>query len=359
MQIFNHLARWGRPMCGAAIIPFFFGLTSAAFASDLDASKALCDATVSTFNTQFTTLKPLDAMDNIPVDSGLIVHTIHGPGDGTTELNMDALNLLTPDLSKTCGDFMMGKGTPDDKEIFLPWCGSNRNALTKALSDASSWTYLRSDALNNPSANQPVNNVVCEANDNKRYGLIFNNAYMNKSDNLGCMYPLDGDTGNRTERGCGVTQNPDVPISEGQGTCPTSEDPSAYIQEFDRLLALRDSRGSLASYAGSLTCALPRSKFDVWVDVRKQINLSKTTWPVNEFVLWNWDTYSTADLVRENVIIGVYYLSDCARVEFDGSRQEAQAIADLYKDWTTVKLPVVNLSNAALNAKSATPFSCQ
>ncbi|MGC1495253.1 MAG: hypothetical protein WA790_05540 [Sulfitobacter sp.] len=297
------------------------------------------------------------------VDSGLIVHTLHGPGTAPTELNMAALNALAVDDNKTCGDFMTDPNGP----VFLPWCGSNRNVKSGALSDASSWTFVRQDTVNNSSAIQPVNDVVCEASNNKRYGLIFNNAYMNKADNLGCMYALDGDTGNRTGRGCGVSQNPGFSQhtidTEAQGACPLTDDAADYLADFDQLLQYTYNGQSKASIAGSLICSLPKSKFDVWVEARKNINLGATTWPLNEFVLWNWDTYSAADLAAENVITGIYYLSNCAPPRggspvADGNRAEAQSIADLYKKWTGVDLPVVNLSNAELHNKSDTPFSC-
>ena len=350
--IFEH----GRQLIGRTILPIVICCASGAYAEDLTASKTLCSASVKNFNQQFANIKSLDAQGNIPEDSGMIVHTIHGPGQGPTELNLAKLNALKVDAGKTCGDFM--NAAPP---VFLPWCGSNRNAKTKKLSDASSWSYIRLDTLNNRTAKQPTNDVVCENGDNKRYGLIFNNAYMNENNNLGCMYPLDGDTGNRTHMGCGISQNGGIPQKiiqkEGQGSCPVSDDTKAYITDFNQLLNYHNGGQSYASFAGSLICSLPKSKFDVWVDVRKKIDLAYTTWPVNEFVLWNWETYSTANLAQNNFITGIYYLSGCAAAS-NGTRVEAQAIADLYKKWSGVELPVVNLSNLDLHQKSTTPFSC-
>ncbi len=363
MHVFKNMLARGNHLIIRALIPLTFCVSSAAYAEDLTASQTLCAASIGSFNQQFTTIKPLDASGDMPVDSGLIVHTIHGPGMDPAELNMTKLNALPVDLGKTCGDFMTAANP-----VFLPWCGSNRNVATQKLSDASSWTFIRHDTLINASAQQPTNEVVCEPSNNKRYGLIFNNSYMNGTntaaarDNLGCMYPLDGDTGNRTQMGCGISQNPGIPQpvikQEGHGTCPLTDDKTAYLGEFDKLLGFSYRGKSYASVAGSMVCSLPKSKFDLWVDVRKNVNLSQTTWPVNEFVLWNWDTYTTADLAKNDYITGIYYMSDCAST-YDGTRAEAQEIADLYKKWTGVELPVVNLSNAALHKKNNTPFSCR
>lgn len=356
MQLWKNTCKHGRYLIGRMILPIVIFCASGAHAEDLTASITLCSATVNDFNHQFANIKSLDTKGNIPESSGLIVHTIHGAGKGPAELNLAQLNALTVDANKTCGDFM--NATPP---VFLPWCGSNKNAQTKKFSDASSWSYIRLDTLNNSTAQQPTNDVVCESSNNKRYGLIFSNAYMNENNNLGCMYPLDGDTGNRTHMGCGISQNSGIPPhiiqQEGQGSCPVTDDSNTYITDFNQLLKYNYGGKSYASVAGSLICSLPKSKFDVWVDVRKKIDLADTTWPVNEFVLWNWETYSTADLAKNNFITGIYYLSGCA-VASDGTRAEAQAIADLYKKWSGVDLPVINLSNSELHKKSATPFSC-
>ena len=115
-----------------------------------------------------------------------------------------------------------------------------------------------------------------------------------------------------------------------------------------------------ASYAGSLVCSLAGSQFDTYVEVRKDIPLQYTDWPVSEFVLWNWDQYSANDL--RDILVGIYYTTGCQGPGgpiSDGSREDAQDIADLFADWTGVNVPVVNLSNAAMRQGSKTPFSCQ
>lgn len=86
---------------------------------------AVCSSAATAFNTAFTTVKPMMA-GNVPDGSGLLVHTIHGPGAGPTELHLDALQppAMTPDADKTCGDYL-------NKGIYLPWCGSNQDPLTK------------------------------------------------------------------------------------------------------------------------------------------------------------------------------------------------------------------------------------
>lgn len=308
----------------------------------------LCTSAIGAFNKQFTTTNGLDKNGNLPLDSGLIVHTIHGPGTGAAELNMKALNALTVDATKTCGAFM-------NANTFLPWCGSNKSSGGQ-WDDSSSWSYIRQDTLINGRNNQHPDEVVCADSNNKKYGLIFSNAYMNAADNLGCMYPLDGDTGNRTNRGCGISQNPIINKTDAQGACPLTDTVKQYEADFQKLLT--DANGQYASYAGSLVCSLAKSQFDIWVNARKDINLSYTIWPVDEFVLFNWDTYSTSALAKNNYLIGIYYLTGCSNATSDGNRKDAQAIADLYKKWSGVDVPVVNLSNSALQAKSSTPFSC-
>ena len=326
------------------------------FAAALDAREtaapaALCTNAVVELNKRFITTKGLDSNGNIPEDSGLIVHTIHGPGTGAAELNMKQLNALPVDAARTCGAFM-NMSPP----VYLPWCGSNRNPLTHAWDDSSSWTYIRHDTLLHGAALQRPDEVVCDDTNNKKYGLIFSNAFMNEGDNLGCMYPLDGDTGKRVKMGCGISQNDDIDRSDAQGRCASGETLVEYLADFKNLLT--DDGGRFASYAGSLICSLSKAQFDLWVEARQRIDLSRTAWPVNEFVLFDWDTYSTADLASKRFLVGIYFLSGCSGAT-DGNRQQAQAIADLYRKWSGVDVPVVNLSNSVMRAKGTTPFSCQ
>jgi len=169
------------------------------------------------------------------------------------------------------------------------------------------------------------------------------------------MYPLDGDTGNRSKMGCGISQNPSIDKTDAQGACPATETIALYSSDFQNLLTANN--GQYASYAGSLICSLSKPQFDLWVSARKTIDLSKTTWPVNEFVLFNWETYSTSALASKRYLTAVYYLTGCASAS-DGNRKDAQAIADLYKKWSGVDVPVVNLSNDAMRTNSGPPFSC-
>lgn len=262
---------------------------TAAGAKDLGTSIGLCQASIATLNKQFNTTNGLDKNGNLPLDSGLIVHTIHGPGTGAAELNLKKLNALAVDTTKTCGAFMNLK-----PPVYLPWCGSNQNPVTHQWDDSTSWTYIRSDTLINGRNSQRPDEVVCDDTDNKKYGLIFSNAYMNDGTNLGCMYPLDGDTGNRTKMGCGISQNQSIITKDAQGACPSTETLAQYSADFKNLLTT--SGGQYASYAGSLICSLSKPQFDLWVGARKTVDLSFTAWPVNEFVLFNWDTYSTSAL---------------------------------------------------------------
>lgn len=320
------------------------------YAQGQDASAGLCSASVGAFNTQFTTFNGLDASGNLPLDSGLIVHTLHGPGPDPGEMDLKTLNALPVDASKTCGDYLN-----ESPPVFLPWCGSNTDPQTHQLSDSSSWTYIRQDTLIDGRNTQRPDEVVCADTNNKKYGLIFSNAYMNEGNNLGCMYPLDGDTGNRADRGCGISENPHINRTDAQAQCVASETLSQYEARFQQLLT--DNGGQYASYAGSLVCSLAKPQFDLWVSARESINLSYTAWPVDEFVLFNWDTFSTSTLASNEYLVGIYYLSGCSMAS-DGNRNDAQAIADLYKKWSGVDLPVVNLSNSAMQAKSSAPFSC-
>lgn len=313
----------------------------------------LCTGAAEAFNKRFTTIAGQGPNGELPSDSGLIVHTIHGPGTPPGQpgyLDLAALAALPVDTEKTCGAYLA-------EGHFLPWCGSNHDPETGGLSDASSWTYIRLDTLIRGAKPGKDDEVVCSDSFDKRYGLIFSNTYLNQSDNLGCMYPLDGDTGNRSNRGCGVTENSGIVHFDAQGSCPVGDSAGAYEADFDTLVTA--DNGAYASYAGSLICSLPKGAFDTWVDVRQSIDLGHTDWPVNEFVLWNWDSYTVADLADQGVLEGVFYLSGCQRTDVDGDRAVAQAIADLYETWSGVALPVVNLSNAQMRAKSETPFSCQ
>ena len=97
------------------------------------AQTSLCSAAIGPLNKQFTTTNGLDKNGNLPLDSGLIVHTIHGPGTGAAELNLKKLNALTVDTAKTCGAFM--NMTPP---VYLPWCGSNQNVRTGRWDDSTS-----------------------------------------------------------------------------------------------------------------------------------------------------------------------------------------------------------------------------
>jgi len=320
---------------------------------------SVCSTAANKFNASFSTIKPLSG-GNFAIDSGVLVHTIHGPGTGPTELNMKALNALPVQSTKTCGDLLK-------VGIYLPWCGSNRDPNTHAINDTSSWSYLRHDTLVQGKSSGRTDNVVCAASDNKKYGLIFSNNYLNQSvksvDNFGCMYPLDGDTGNRAGRGCGVSVNPDSCIvkSISKGACAANIDAATYEADFASLLSFNGGRS--ASCAGSMVCSLDKSQFDVWVNARQKIDLTHTAWPMDEYVLYNWDTYSTQDIANQNTLIGIYYLTGCTAPGWapsvqDGVAKEAQEIAALYKKWSGVDVPVVNLSNAAMHSKSTTPFSC-
>lgn len=340
-----------RSYSGLAAFLFLVSIfPTAAIAKGPAPSLSLCQNAVAAFNQQFNTTNGLDKNGDLPLDSGLIVHTIHGP-DKTA---LDALNALPVDADKTCGAYL--NMTPP---VFLPWCGSNKDPRTQQWDDSSSWTYIRSDTLIDDRNLLRPDEVVCSDTGNKNYGLIFSNAYMNVSTNtlpnLGCMYPLDGDTGNRTQMGCGISQNPNIDRTYAQGACPSSETLKRYGADFSQLLNV--DNGQEASYAGSLICSLSKPQFDLWIGARQTIDLSFTTWPVNEFVLFNWETYSTNDLANNKYLVGMYYLSGCSKAS-GGTRADAQAIADLYAKWSGVDLPVVNLSNQDMRVGGNAPFSC-
>lgn len=326
-------------------------------------SEQLCQSTAQVLNTQFMTKSPLNADGTMPEDAGVIVHTIHGPKPNPSAkgvfLDLKFLNTLDPVPDATCGDLMTGKvkkfgGT----EIYLPWCGSNRKpGEPLSLSDASSWTYLRTDTLLNSTATN-TDEVVCRAGDNKHYGLIFSNTYMNISNNLGCMFPLDGDTGSRPEQGCGASLNPVVAGLSHFGPCTfdqgatTDEKSTAYLNDFGNLIQVRPD------LAGSRVCSLSKADFDTWVNVRQKVKLNFTGWPENEFVLRNWDKYSSQDLAINGFLIGIYYLTGCADGTF-GNAEDAQKIADLYSSWTGgATVPVFEISNQAIASGSKTPFQC-
>ncbi|WP_299046025.1 hypothetical protein [uncultured Tateyamaria sp.] len=319
------------------------------------AQSASCTALAGELNTRFVTVKSQQPGAGVPEDSGIIVHTIHGPGTqsgvppGTPGyLDLGQLNALPVDATQSCGTYL-GQGD------YLPWCGSNLTpgATPPVLSDASSWTYVRADTLIHGAMPGVDDEVVCSDDKDKRYGLIFSNAFMNDGPNLGCMYPLDGDTGNRDSKGCGATTHvwPNRPV--GQAACTDPETAQTYLGDYNTILA------ASGSVAGSLICSLAADQFNTWVAVRKKVDLSQTTWPVNEFVLHNWDSYSTAQLAQGKYVQGIYYLSGCQRTSRPGLKSDAQKIADLYRKWSGVDVPVVALSNAALRNKSNTPFSCQ
>lgn len=325
------------------------------YATDMTHANAICSKAVIDLNTRFSTVKGLNNGD-LPLDSGVIVHTLHGPGTSSQEMNIAALNKVPVDTSKSCGDYLTAS-----PPVYLPWCGSNTTPSGSSLADASSWTFIRQDTLINGRNAKRPDEVVCDTNNNKRYGLIFSNAFMNTADNLGCMYPLDGDTGFRLDRGCGLTTpHNNVNPTDGFPQCPLTDKASDYLDEFKTLTT--EDGGAFASFAGSLVCSLGKSQFDIWVDARKNIDLQFTDWPVTEFVLWNWDEYTTADLAKQGILEGVYYLTGCTTDTGpipDGTQAEAQEIADLYKKWTGIELPVVNLSNAAMRQNGNAPFSCQ
>ncbi len=338
---------------------FAFFLNGVACAADGDAQQSiLCSLSVETLNKNFVTVKGMRENYTFPPDSGVLVHTIDWP----EELNMDALEALQPDASKTCGEFM-NMSPP----IHLPWCGSNKGAVQKS-DDSSSWTYLRNDTLINRANSKNPNEVFCSDKNDRMYGLIFSNDYLNAnrnhsaSQNFGCMYPLDGDTAKRQENGCGISENPHIDRTDAKGKCPLGIDMAQYMADFEKLLTVQ--RGS---YAGSLVCSLADiDQFDFWASVRKSIDLTYTDWPVNEFVLLNWNKYSTRDLASEYFLIGFYYQTGCKASSKDGhvidlpdgSRARAERFASLYKTWSGVDLPVVNLSNAAMRKNGSPPFSC-
>ncbi|MCC7250120.1 MAG: hypothetical protein IT473_15975, partial [Lysobacter sp.] len=91
---------------------------TAAIAKGPAPSLGLCQNAVATFNQQFDTTNGLDKNGDLPLDSGLIVHTIHGPDKAT----LIALNALPVDADKTCGAYLNMK-----PPVFLPWCGSNKD----------------------------------------------------------------------------------------------------------------------------------------------------------------------------------------------------------------------------------------
>ena len=356
----------------------FSGITLAlacALVPDVSAAESIapsCTVAAETLNKRFITVKALQSNGDLPEDSGILAHTIHGPGanpGATGYLDFGALDALTAKmqtactnpqsqacrayLDKTCGAYL-SEGT------FLPWCGSNHVPGQNTLSDASSWTYVRADTVIQGAQLGVDDEVVCtkETDYDKRYGLIFSNGYMNQTvngkDNLGCMYPMDGDTGFRKDQGCGISVRGFANQGQAEAQCPLTETSEDYESYFETLI---ETRGSVA---GSLTCSLAKSQFNTWVDVRKRVDLSKTIWPVNEFVLWNWDTYTAEDIARSGFLIGIYYVSGCERSpNAPGDPKVAQRIAGFYKDWTGVDLPVVKLDNAAIRKRTDRPFACQ
>lgn len=333
---------------------------------------ASCSEAAEMFNERFIMVKSLQSNGDLPMDSGILVHTIHGPGippGASGYLDFVGLRQLTQEMktactnpqsadclsyrTETCGEYLVSKK-------FLPWCGSNHVPHSgNTLSDSSSWTFVRADTVIQGAKPGKEDEVVCDAgNYDKRYGLIFSNGYMNETangkDNFGCMYPLDGDTGFREAQGCGISVRPFANKGQAWAQCPLSETSEAYGNYFKTLIKDRKS------LAGSLTCSLEKSQFNTWVDVRKRVDLSETEWPVNEFVLWNWNSYTTDDIAQNGYLIGIYYLAGCARSPGDdGKASVARQIASLYKDWTGVTLPVVQLSNAAIRNRTDKPFSCR
>lgn len=308
----------------------------------------LCSASAATLNKQFRTVKRLETNGDLPEGSGVIVHTIHGPGARPDELDFNKLNVIAVDADKTCGTLM-------DENIYLPWCGANRMNAQHQWEDFSSWSYLRRDTLRQGSSIQHPDEVYCSDTDNKKYGLIFDNSFMNQNDNLGCMYPIDGGTDTRAQKGCGKSFNPKIVTVNAQAMCPIDMTAHSYEKDWDHLLT--GAGDAYASYAGDLICSLQKPQFDLWVDLRKTLDLSKSGSSVNEFVLFNWNTYSTINLASGGYLTGIYYLTGCSQAT-DGNQQDAAAIADLYKKWSGVDVPVINLSNAAMRQKGSTPFSC-
>ena len=337
------------PQMGAALLP----------------SGPTCQSVADTLNTQFMTMSPLQTDGSMPEDAGVLVHTIHGPIPKSpppppkgTYLNIKHIRSLGVDADAKCGDLMAGtSGFDGTNPVFLPWCGSNRKPTDpRKLSDASSWTYLRTDTLLNSTARN-TDEVVCRSSDNKHYGLIFSNAYMNTGDNLGCMFPLDGDTGSRVQQGCGPSLNPSVSGLGHNGPCTFAagatldEKITKYISDYNNLLSISPS------LAGSRVCSLSKDQFDVWVGVRQQINLTHTDWPENEFVLRNWDMLSTNEIADNGILVGIYYATGCVDGT-QGNAEDANRIAKLYSDWTGTQVPVFELDNAAIAAGTQTPFQC-
>ncbi len=352
---------------------------STVIAAETQSNNASCHAAITDLNARFSTVRSKN-LGKFREDSGLLVHTTHGPktpdSTGGGFLDFTALeNVLKFEAGagishadKTCGSYISQK----PNGIYLPWCGSNRNPSkanpqTKKTDDSSSWSFLRLDTLINDRPVKVYDEVACSAESNKRYGLIFSTDYLNHNDNLGCMYPLDGDTGGRVARGCGKSVNSAINTAKAQGACKTVVMPQKiktdinYRTAFQTLLT--ENNSGFQSYAGSLVCSLESDQFDIWSVARRHIDLSKTDWPINEFVLFNWETYSTKALTDNRFLLGVYYLTGCDRTSTDGDAAVAQKIADLYKAWSGgVEIPVVNLSNATLRHADKrlreAPFSC-
>lgn len=306
-----------------------------------------CEFIAKSLNNNYLTVKAYDETNQlIPDDSGIIVHTIHGPTTDKvrSDTDIDKLNALEVDENKTCLELIKAGH-------YLPWCGSNRDPKSGDFSDTSSWSYLRKDTLVNVKGRDEV---MCSMGNNRRYGVIFSNHYMNKADNLGCLYPVDADTVNREKKACGVDTKANE--KDRKGFCAPDITKDKYLSSYNNFVS------KYGADARKYTCSLSKDQFDVWVDVRKDLTLTSSPAPVDEFVLYNWGQQSTKQLADNGYIVGIYYLTGCVGTPpdpsiLDANKEDAQKIANLYEKWSGSEIPVLELSNKNMR-DGATPFSC-